>query len=161
MLDRIPVLPPKFRPITSHGGLTMIADSNYLYSQLLNARDDLREAKDLPQEYQEEGQSNLYQKWKELVGLYDPTDVKLKAKNVKGLLKWALGKSPKFSGFMQKVLGSTVDTVGRGVIIPSTKIKLNEVGLPVEMAWNIFAPFVTRKLVQQGYSPVNAMEQVK
>lgn len=74
----------------------MIADSNYLYSQLLNARDDLREAKGLPEEYQEEGQSNLYQKWKELVGLYDPTDVKLKAKNVKGLLKWALGsKGPK------------------------------------------------------------------
>lgn len=96
MLDRIPVLPPKFRPITSHGGLTMVADSNYLYSQLLNARDDLREAKDLPEEYQEEGQSNLYQKWKELVGLYDPQDIKLKSKNVKGLLKWALGnKGPK------------------------------------------------------------------
>lgn len=42
MLDRIPVLPPKFRPITQHGGLTMVADSNYLYAQLLNARDDLR-----------------------------------------------------------------------------------------------------------------------
>lgn len=42
MLDRIPVLPPKFRPITQHGGLTMVTDSNYLYAQLLNARDDLR-----------------------------------------------------------------------------------------------------------------------
>lgn len=131
MLDRIPVLPPKFRPITSHGDLTMVADSNYLYSQLLNARDDLREAEGLPEEYKEQGLSNLYSKWKELVGLYDPSDVKLKAKNVKGLLKWALGKTPKFSAYQQKVLGSTVDTVGRGVIIPSTKIKLNEVGMPV------------------------------
>ena len=131
MLDRIPVLPPKFRPITSHGDLTMVADSNYLYSQLLNARDDLREAEGLPEEYKEQGLSNLYSKWKELVGLYDPSDVKLKAKNVKGLLKWALGKSPKFSGYMTKVLGSTVDTVGRGVVIPSTKIKLNEIGMPI------------------------------
>jgi len=97
-----------------------------------------------------------------LVGLYDPQDVKLKAKNVKGLLKWALGsKGPKYSSYIQKVLGSTVDTVGRGVIIPSTKIKLNEVGLPVEMAWTLYSPFVVRKLVQQGYSPVDAMEQVK
>lgn len=48
MLDRIPVLPPVYRPITSSGGLTMVPDSNYLYAQLLDARDDMREAKDLP-----------------------------------------------------------------------------------------------------------------
>ena len=109
----------------------MVADSNYLYSQLLNARDDLREAQGLPKEYIQQGQANLYRKWKELTGLYDPSDVKLKAKNVKGLLKWALGSTPKFGAFQRKVLGSTVDTVGRGVIIPSTKIKLNEIGMPL------------------------------
>ena len=49
MLDRIPVLPPNFRPISTQGGLTMVADSNYLYAQLLDARDDAREAKALPQ----------------------------------------------------------------------------------------------------------------
>ena len=127
------MLPPKFRPITSHGDLTMVADSNYLYAQLLNARDDLREAANsgLPEEYLTEGKATLYSKWKELVGLHDPSDVKLRAKDVKGLLKWAMGKSPKGSAFQQKVLGSTVDTVGRGVVVPSTKIKLNEIGMPV------------------------------
>jgi hypothetical protein len=29
------------------------------------------------------------------------------------------------------------------------------------MAWGIFAPFVTRSLVQQGYTPVDAMKLVK
>jgi DNA-directed RNA polymerase beta' subunit len=48
MLNKIPVLPPKYRPITSHSGLTMVADSNYLYAQLIDARDDAREAQDLP-----------------------------------------------------------------------------------------------------------------
>ena len=161
MLDKIPVLPPKYRPITSHGGLTMVADSNYLYAQLIDARDDAREAKDLPQQFQKEAQSNIYTKWKQLVGLYDPSDVKLKGKNVKGLLRWALGKSPKYSAFNMKVLGSTVDTVGRGVVIPSTKIKLNQIGMPVQMAWDVYQPFVVRKLVQQNYSPIDAMKMVK
>jgi DNA-directed RNA polymerase subunit beta' len=95
------------------------------------------------------------------VGLYDPEDVKLKNKSVKGLLKWALGTSPKRSAFATKVLGSTVDTVGRGVIVPSTKLRLNEIGMPVDMAWDVYAPFVVRKLVQRNYTPVDAMKMVK
>lgn len=51
MLDKIPVIPPVFRPITASNGLTMVADSNYLYAQLLDARDDFKDAKVLPPEY--------------------------------------------------------------------------------------------------------------
>jgi len=29
------------------------------------------------------------------------------------------------------------------------------------MAWHLYSPFVVRKLVQQGYTPVDAMKQVK
>lgn len=29
------------------------------------------------------------------------------------------------------------------------------------MAWNLYSPFVTRKLVQQGYSPVDALKLIK
>lgn len=45
------MLPPIFRPISSHSGLTMVADSNYLYAQLLDARNDLRDAQDLPDSF--------------------------------------------------------------------------------------------------------------
>lgn len=162
MLDRIPVLPPEFRPVTSSNGLTMVADANYLYAQILDARDDMREAKDLPKEYQDKARANLYNKWQELTGLYDPEDVKLRNKNVGGLLQWALGKgSPKFSAFHRKVLGHSVDTVGRGVIIPSSKISINEIGVPVKMAMDMMAPFVERGLVNRGYTPVDAMKMVK
>lgn len=161
MLERIPVLPPVYRPISTHNGLTMVADSNYLYAQLLDARDDVREAKDLPKELQQTARENLYTKWKELTGLYAPSDVKLQSKHVQGLLKWALGDSPKFGGFSRKVLSATVDTVGRGVITPDARLKLNEVGLPEEMAFNIMAPMVERKLVKEGYTPLQAMKMVK
>ena len=161
MLDRIPVLPPNFRPISTQGGLTMVADSNYLYAQLLDARDDAREAKALPQQYQDQARANIYRKWKQLVGLYDPQSKKLQAKDVKGLLRWALGKTPKFSAVQRKVIGSTVDTVGRGVVVPDSHLKLNEIGLPQSIAWNVYSPFVTRRLVMGGYTPVDAMKLVK
>ena len=161
MLNKIPVLPPEFRPITTQGNLTMVADSNYLYAQLLDARDDQREAKNLTPELQNEARGNIYKRWKQLVGLYDPQSKKLTSKSVKGLLKWALGTSPKFSAFNRKVLGATVDTVGRAVGSPDPRLKLNQVGVPQQMAWGIFAPFVTRSLVQQGYTPVDAMKLVK
>ena len=161
MLDRIPVLPPNFRPISTQGGLTMVADSNYLYAQLLDARDDAREAKALPQQYQNQARANIYRKWKQLTGLYDPQSKKLRAKDVKGLLRWALGKTPKFSAVQRKVIGSTVDTVGRGVVVPDSHLKLNQIGLPQSIAWNVYAPFITRGLVMSGYSPVDAMKLVK
>lgn len=161
MLDKIPVLPPQFRPVSSHNGLTMVADSNYLYAQLLDARDDLRESKDLPKSFQDEARRNVYDKWKELTGLYDPEDVKLREKHVQGLLKWALGTSPKFSGFQRKVLSATVDTVGRGAVVPDPRVKLNQLGIPREMAFNIMAPLVERGLVKRGYSPIDAMKMVK
>ena len=161
MLTKIPVLPPIYRPITTSNGLTMVADSNYLYAQLLDRRDDLREAKNLPDEYKQTARQNIYTGWKELTGLYDPNSSKLQSKNVKGLLKWALGDSPKWSAFQRKVLGSTVDTVGRGVVIPDSKLKLNQLGIPKEMAFRIMAPFVERSLVNAGYTPMQAMQKVK
>lgn len=161
MLDRIPVLPPVFRPVSTHNGLTMVADSNYLYAQMLDARDDAREARNLPKEYQQQARENLYRSWKELTGMYDPENVKLKNKHVRGLLKWALGDSPKWSAFQRKVLGSTVDTVGRGVITPDPRLKLNQLGVPLPMALGIYEPFVARSMVKQGYSPVEAMKMIK
>jgi DNA-directed RNA polymerase subunit beta' len=161
MLDKIPVLPAQFRPVSSHNGLTMVADANYLYAQLLDARDDMRDAKDLPQEYQDKARENLYRTWQELVGLYDPEDIKLRNKNVSGLLKWALGTSPKFSAFQRKVLGGSVDTVGRGAIVPNAKLTVDQIGIPIGMAFGIMAPFVERGLVQRGYTPVDAMKMVK
>lgn len=161
MLNKIPVLPPEFRPITTQGNLTMVADSNYLYAQLLDARDDQREAKNLTPDLQNEARGNIYKRWKQLVGLYDPQSKKLQSKSVKGLLRWALGTTPKFGGFQRKVLGSTVDTVGRGVVVPDSKLKLNQIGLPQAIAWNIYSPFISRKLVQSGYTPVDALKLTK
>ena len=65
------------------------------------------------------------------------------------------------SAFQRKVLGSTVDTVGRGVIAPDPRLKLNQLGVPVPMALGIFEPFVARAMVKQGYTPVEALKMIK
>lgn len=161
MLTRIPVLPPKFRPIMQPQGITMVADSNYLYKQMLDTRNDLRDAKDLPEEYQQEARSNLYRAWKELAGLYEPTDPKLKNKKVRGLLGWVLGKSAKTSAYQQKMLTSTVDLSSRAVIVPDPTLTLNEVGIPMTVALEQYKPFVVRSLVQANYTPQQALEMVE
>lgn len=161
MLTRIPVLPAKYRPVMSSNGLTMVSDSNYLYKQMIEARDDLRAVKDLPPEVQGEARAGLYRSWKELTGMIDPASPKLKQKAVKGLMRWALGNSPKTSAVMQKMLTSTVDTVGRGVIAPDPSLKLDEIGLPKSVAFQVYKPFVTRALVNMNYTPLEAMKQVE
>lgn len=42
----------------------MVADSNYLYAQLIDARDDMRAAQNLPDEYKDKARSMIYTKWK-------------------------------------------------------------------------------------------------
>ena len=161
MLTRIPVLPAKYRPVMSSGGLTMVSDTNYLYKQMLEARDDLRSVQDLPDEVQGEARSGIYRAWKELTGIVEPSAPKLKQKAVKGLLRWVLGTSPKTSAVMQKLVTSTVDTVGRGVIAPDPALRLDEIGLPKSVAFEVYKPFVTRALVNMNYTPLEAMKQVE
>ena len=160
MLTRIPVLPAKYRPVMSSGDLTMVSDSNYLYKQMLEARNDLRDVRNLPDEVQGEARKGIYRAWKELTGMIDPSSPKLKQKAVKGLLRWALGTSPKTSAVMQKLITSTVDTVGRGVIAPDPSLKLDEIGLPKSVAFEVYKPFVTRALVNMNYTPLEAMKLV-
>ena len=161
MLTRIPVLPAKYRPVMSSGGLTMVSDTNYLYKQMMDARNDLRDVKGLPQEVQGEARAGIYRAWKELTGIIEPSAPKLKQKSVKGLLRWALGTSPKTSAVMQKLVTSTVDTVGRGVVAPDPTLKLDEIGLPKSMAFEVYKPFVTRALVNMNYTPIAAMKEVE
>jgi DNA-directed RNA polymerase beta subunit len=160
MLDRVPVLPPKFRPITSMEGMTMVADANYLYKNLLEANNDFKEAKQkLPSDMLAEPRGQLYKGFKAVTGLHDPDDVKLKQKNVGGLLKWVFGKgSPKHGAFQRRVVSTSVDTVGRGTATPNPALKLNEVGLPEEQAWKIYEPFVVKGMIKNGYKATDAVK---
>jgi len=56
----------------------------------------------------------------------------------------------KHGRFRQNVLGKRVDYSGRSVIVVGPSLKLNQCGLPYEMAIELFQPFIIRELINQG-----------
>ena len=52
--------------------------------------------------------------------------------------------------FRQNLLGKRVDYSGRSVIIVGPELKLNQCGLPREMAIELFQPFVIHRLIYEG-----------
>jgi DNA-directed RNA polymerase subunit beta' len=55
--------------------------------------------------------------------------------------------------FRQNLLGKRVDYSGRSVIIIGPELKLNQCGLPKEMALEMFKPFVLREMIMRGVAP--------
>lgn len=160
LLTRIPILPPRYRPVSKMANdVNIAADVNFLYKRMIDAAEDLKEAKSvLPEEAQMDARTSLYQALEAVTGLSETDDPKLRAKNVSGVLKWAFGKgSPKLSAAHRKLFGVAVDLGGRGVVVPDNSLTIDEVGLPEETAWKMFEPFVLRKLRQRGYRMLDAL----
>lgn len=160
LLTRIPILPLRYRPVSKMANdVNIAADVNFLYKRMIDAAEDLKEAKSvLPEEAQMDARTSLYRALEAVTGLSETDDPKLQAKNVSGVLKWAFGKgSPKLSAAHRKLFGVAVDLGGRGVVVPDNSLTIDEVGLPEETAWKMFEPFVLRKLRQRGYRMLDAL----
>jgi DNA-directed RNA polymerase subunit beta len=161
--DRVPVLPPKYRPITRDTKMTTVADPNYLYKALIESKQDLAEL-------QSEGiggkplaraRLQMYQNLNALIGLTDPVQPDLKNKRVEGILSQITGKgSPKSSFVQRRVIGTNIDISGLGVITPNPNLKLNQIGLPINKAWDLYEPFVIRKMVRSGYPAKQAVQLI-
>lgn len=161
MLDKIPVLPPAFRPVSVMGatGKPLVADPNYLYKEAFEANQALKDTSQFSNELGDE-RSALYKSFKAVTGLGDPVSPKNQERGVKGVLKYIFGDNPKFSIMQRKLLSTTVDVVGRGVITPNPDLDMDQVGLPETKAWEIYKPFIIRRLTKRGVSPVRAAELV-
>lgn len=162
MISKVPVLPPMFRPVSTMGNkkLPLVADANYLYKELLDANDTLKEASGALADYGDERLS-VYDSMKAVTGLGDPQQPKNVERNVKGFLRHVFGNSPKYGTVQRKLLSSTVDLVGRAVITPNPDLDMDEVALPEEKAWDIYKPFVVRGLVRRGLPRMQAMQAVE
>lgn len=66
------------------------------------------------------------------------------------------------SGYIQrKLLGRPMDAVGRSTIIPDPSLHMDEVGIPEDMAWRTYQPFIVREMVKVGIPPLQAAEEVE
>lgn len=155
MITRIPVLPPMFRPIARMGDVALVPDMNELYKDLIEMKGNYEAlAKELPASALADERLAVYGAVKAAYGLGDPITTEGRAKNLKGAVRQVIGTIPKFGMFQSKVISKTQDLVGRSVITPNGNLNMDQIGIPEDMAWEIFKPFVERKLVQRGYSPL-------
>ena len=163
MISKIPVIPPSYRPIAVINGVAAVADPNYLYRDLLHSKRSLEEnKKELPDSALAEERMSVYDAVKAIQGLGDPIHPETKEKGVKGFLKViAGGGGPKTGIFMQKVISHPVNAVGRSVVKPDANLSMDEIALPEDMAWKMFAPFTMGRMVRDGMDPVEASRHIE
>lgn len=162
VLDAMPVLPPWFRPVSMMQGNRgqLISDVNYLYKELFDAREAFKQLHGRVDDLSDE-RLNIYNTMKAVTGLGDPTQPKNVERKVRGLLASIFGSSPKHSVVQQKLLGSSVNLVGRGVIAPDADLNMDEVSIPENQAWEVYSPFIVRNLVRRGVGRSQALMYLK
>jgi len=162
ILTKAPVLPPKFRPVSvmGHKELPLVADANYLYKELMLANDNLKEMSGTVDDTSDERLA-AYDALKAVVGLGDPVHPKLREKRVRGLLKHIFGSSPKFGSMQRRLLSTTVDVVGRAVVVPDSNLDMDQVGLPEAKAWDVYKTFVARRLRRRGMPLLRALQNIE
>ena len=164
MLSKIPVTPPKLRGVTvGKSGDLAVADSNEFYKNLILINDSMKEMAKMPgmEEEKKENRVALQDSVRELTGMAAPQSAALRNRNVKGALRFIAGDVPKRGFFQRKVVYSKMNVSGSATITPDVSIGLDEIGLPIDTAWTMYAPFIVRGLTQQGYGALQAREEVE
>lgn len=164
MLSKVPVLPAQYRPVQVAGDLTLSANANHLYKDLILNNEKVNDLEYVPDEIAKKTKLSQYDAVRAIYGLAEPISIKHKEKNVKGLLAEMLGikgGSAKGSEFQAKVVNKPLDLVGRGVATGDVKLDLDDVSIPQDIAWKIYSPFIIRRLVRKGVPALQAHSMVK
>ena len=158
MIKNVPVIPPVLRPIyTDKAGKVMIPDVNHLYKDLATIIESRGDGKDLPDSVRHKLDRDIYKATAAIEGWGDPVT----NPNLRGIAKNIIGSSPKTGFFQSKLVDRRQLTSGRSTITPDPKLGINEVGIPQDMAWNIFRPYILKDLISKGYKPIDALDAWK
>ncbi len=151
----IPVLPPELRPIVSlDGGKFAAAGINNLYAELLIRKGRLQKSN-------EKGApifmiNELQRQIQEAVDLiFDNSLVSERRKKVtqSNLKSIATNLKGKTGRFRQNLLGKRVDYSAGSVIAGGPKLRLDECGLPRDIAFVLFRHFIISQLIQKDLAP--------
>jgi DNA-directed RNA polymerase beta' subunit len=163
VLDRVPVLPPAFRPVSlMSSGTPLVADANFLYRDAFEANDNLARAKEaVGSDGAGPERLALYRAFKAVTGLGDPVTARSQEKQVQGVLRQIFGSTSKLGTVQRKLLSSTVDNVGRGVVAPNPDLDMDSLGIPEDQAFEIYGKFLVRRLVRRGLGVAAALRAVR
>ena len=152
ILTTLPVLPPNLRPLLElESGRLVAADVNEIYRLIITRNQRLFDfiynyvAPDLitvhSRKLLQEGVDSLIDNAR----LPKDKTFCLNNKALKSLTEILEGKQGRFR---QSLLGKRVDYSGRSVIIVGPNLRLNQCGLPYEMAVELFQPFLINELLK-------------
>ncbi|AUJ28999.1 MAG: DNA-directed RNA polymerase subunit beta' [Liquorilactobacillus hordei] len=151
VMDAIPVIPPDLRPMVQlEGGRFATSDLNDLYRRVINRNNRLKRLLDLnapgiivqnEKRMLQEAVDALIDNGRRGRPVTGPGNRPLKS--LSHMLKGKQGR------FRQNLLGKRVDYSGRSVIDVGPKLKMNQMGIPHEMALELFKPFMMKELVQR------------
>ena len=162
VISKIPVIPPVFRPISQMGDTLLVSDMNDLYRDVIEMNNSVKELSgDLSGDALAKEKLDLYDSVKAVYGWGDPITPEARSKRLKGAARQIMGDNPKHGLAQSKLLSKTVDLVSRGVVTPDPDLDMDTVGIPEKTAWEVYSPFVQRRLVQRGIPPVRAREMIK
>src|SRR5262250_2179686 len=153
ILSVIPVLPPDLRPLVPlEGGRFATSDLNDLYRRVINRNNRLKKLIDIrapevilrnEKRMLQEAVDALFDNGRRSRAVRGQGNRPLKS--LSDMLKGKQGR------FRQNLLGKRVDYSGRSVIVVGPELRLNQCGLPKNMALELFKPFIIRKLEDRGY----------
>ncbi|MBU0534540.1 MAG: DNA-directed RNA polymerase subunit beta [Candidatus Omnitrophica bacterium] len=154
ILDRIPVIPPNLRPLVplDKGGFAS-SDLNDLYRRVINRNNRLKRLIELdaPEIILRNEKRMLQEAIDALFDNGRRGRVVVGGTQGRPLKSLADTLGGKQGRFRQNLLGKRVDYSGRSVIVVDPKLKLDECGIPKEMALELFQPFIIRYLKEKGY----------
>jgi DNA-directed RNA polymerase subunit beta' len=152
-LTVLPVIPPDLRPMVQlTGGRFATSDLNDLYRRVINRNNRLKKLIELnaPEVIRRNEMRMLQEAVDALVDnsaarggrAVSATGGRRRLKSISDMLKGKQGR------FRQNLLGKRVDYSGRSVIVVGPKLKINQCGLPKQMALELFKPFVISWLIR-------------
>lgn len=160
IITKMPVLPPAFRPVyMTRAGDLRVSDFTSLYQDLGKVNNSLKEARGLPPSVITSLRADLYDAVKGVQGVgnienYDG------GRKPSGILSFLKGDVPAWGHFQDKIFGRRASIGGRAVIMADPKLNVDEVGVPEEMAWTIFKPFIMRDLTSRGLSALQVDQMI-
>ncbi|MBI9037049.1 MAG: DNA-directed RNA polymerase subunit beta' [Bacteroidales bacterium] len=148
----VPVIPPELRPLVPlDGGRFATSDLNDLYRRVIIRNNRLKRLIEIKapevimrneKRMLQEAVDSLFDNSRKASSV--KTESNRPLKSLSDSLKGKQGR------FRQNLLGKRVDYSGRSVIVVGPDLKLNECGLPKDMASELFKPYIIRKLLERG-----------
>ena len=150
----LPVIPPELRPLVPlEGGRFAASDLNDLYRRIIIRNNRLKQLIEIkaPDVILRNEKRMLQES---VDALFDNNRRKTAIRSgsrrpLKSLSDMLRGKTGRFR---QNLLGKRVDYSGRSVIVVGPQLKLQECGLPKNMALELFKPHMIHELMARGYS---------